>query len=176
MHRRHNFPLFFTHPMTCCCRYRVFYTRNSLVPVHFQSTKRSHLYHPAVASSIHPKKSAPNQTGRKKEQVAEGDVLSAFDLSRTRSSPSGSRFPLPSFSWLASFPPSTSQILAHPSSPISQVLCCHLTPRRHWLSLREVVISELNSPPVFSSVNASPRPRGSSRHGSGPIWPATPLS
>jgi len=36
------------------------------------------------------------------------------------------------------------------------------------------VFSELNSPPVLSPVNASPRPRGSSRHDSGPMRLARP--
>jgi hypothetical protein len=44
----------------------------------------------------------------------------------------------------------------------------------HLLGLRNEVISELNSPPVLSPVNASPRPRGSSRHDSGPVWFARP--
>ena len=42
------------------------------------------------------------------------------------------------------------------------------SPATHRVGIRDEVISELNSPPVLSPVNASPRPRGSSRHDSGP--------
>ena len=42
------------------------------------------------------------------------------------------------------------------------------SPAEHRVGIRDEVISELNSPPVLSPVNASPRPRGSSRHDSGP--------
>ena len=42
------------------------------------------------------------------------------------------------------------------------------SPAHHRVGIRDEVISELNSPPVLSPVNASPRPRGPSRHDSGP--------
>ena len=48
------------------------------------------------------------------------------------------------------------------------------SPPYHRLGSRIVVISEFHSSPVLSPVNASPRPRGSSRHDSEPVRFATP--
>ena len=48
------------------------------------------------------------------------------------------------------------------------------SPDGNLVGIRDGVISELNSPPAFSPVNASARPRGSSRHDSGSKWCASP--
>jgi len=59
------------------------------------------------------------------------------------------------------------RITRHPVLP-------SLSPNK--IGLRYGLISELNSPPVLSPVNASLPPHGKSTHDSGPVWLARPFT